>query len=607
VRESDSSTKNRQAGAVSLGDSLVTLHWLYSVEQRTVIPIKWLVLLFVIALLLLENRALLIDPQQLDHEILGTLISYAVLTGIFTWLFLGRVVPVRFFRPFGYLSLFCDVAFVCLLANQTGGLNSNFYYLLFLMVLRSAALFQDPFRKFCADLLMTIIYLVCAVPETEPPEAGPTAFLVLQVTLLVGVILMSSFLVRVFTAQQSQFRSIYERLRYQSEQNRQVLSAMTDAVLVFDKSQQLRLCNLSAEILLAGLLGILPSQRGSLISKHGTPTIWNEPPKLFGATRLSHWESSDFLFWTNLTPDQIASPIDKLLEETRFAPDHRLDARPISLTDSKGKKRSLIASVAALGEAGEERLGWLLLLKDISDYQSLEQQLLSSEKLAAVGRLAAGLAHELGNPLGIINSCATHMVKKTDADSQLREEAEVLASESERCRQILRQLLSFASQEQLHLNDIDLKTLLEKCVNLVAFQAKDDVQINFDPPAFEAACFTDENLLTQAIVNLLLNAVQSINKEGNVAISLDESGSEGYLIKVQDNGCGMGKETRARIFDPFFTTKATGTGLGLAITQRIIHRLGGNIEVDSQPGQGTAFSITLPERIEDFGPELERA
>jgi signal transduction histidine kinase len=582
-------------------DSLETLHWLYSVEQRSAIPIKWLVLLFAVSLILIEDRKLLEG-----YKVPAVLGGYTLCNILFTWLFLGRKIRVARFRRWSLVSLATDVLFVSLLILYTGGLQSELYFLIFLPILRSAALFQDPFKKLWCDILITFVYVLCAIAATQAKETESIALLALRVTLIWGVILTSSFLVQVLTSQQARIFAINERLRFQSEQNREILSGMTDAVLVFDPSQQLIICNRSAEELLGRLLGIRTLTDRKPFDQGRWQFYWMEPPRVFGDHRQTPWEGSDsdIKFWSNLTPDQIATPLERLLDEVRFRPDQRINGIPITLVERSEKRRSLIASVAAIGETPDARLGWMVLLRDISEYQALEAQLLTSEKLAAVGRLAAGLAHELGNPLGIIKSCANYLKRKVEPDSDLIEEAEVLASEAERCERILRQLLAFASQEQPHLNEIDLRELLEKSVNLVAYQTPESVSLAVSSDKELAPCYTDPDLLTQAFVNLLLNSVQAIEREGKVEVSLEQAPLDSWCIQIRDNGCGMGRETLSRIYDPFYTTKPTGTGLGLAITQRIIQRLDGVISVKSEHGHGTEFTIILPRRVETYDSEL---
>lgn len=577
------------------GDSLETLHWLYSIEQRAVIPIKWIVLLLALALVLIEDRSLLEKWEA--PTLLG---GYATINLFFSWLFIGRKIPVRDFRRWSLASLLADVVFVALMVLMTGHLESHFFVLFFFPVVRTASLFLHPFKKLGFDFLMTLLYLACAVPVAKAADPEVISAVVLRIALIWTVILTSSFLVQVLASQQARVFAINERLRYQSEQNREVLSSMTDAVMVFDPSQQLKICNRSAEDLLRKLMGVrLPVESGGY-GQSPWNRYWQEPPHFFRQPSQSPLEGGEgeYRFWANLTPDLIATPIERLLEEIRFKSTGRVDSVSLTLEEKSGQKRSMVASAASIGREGETRFGWLVLLRDISEYKSLEAQLLTTERLAAVGRLAAGLAHELGNPLGIIKACANFLRKKLDAGSELSEEAEVLASESERCERILKQLLAFASQEQLRIVDIDLCEVVQRGLNLVAYQAPDTIETRLETTLSQAPVSTDENLLTQALVNLLLNAVQSISGKGSVTARLEPKDGEEWIIRIRDTGCGMGKETLARIFEPFYTTRQGGTGLGLAITQRIIHRLGGEITVQSEYGHGTEFTLVLPRRAE---------
>jgi PAS domain S-box-containing protein len=576
-------------------ESLETLHWLYSVEQRSVIPIKWLVLLLAVALILIQGHELIGRV-----EIVSILGAYTVTNSIFTGLFFSRILPVRRFRIASYLSLASDLLFVSTLIPFTGGLQSDFYILFILLILRSAALSQNATKKFVVDLIIIAVYFGCVfytISWTKDEDVRKLAF---RLTLLFAVVFMSWFLLQVLASQQARIFTINRRLLYQIAQNREVLSSMNDAVMVFSPSLQLKICNSAAENLIAALHGFRSPHEPEGGEEQHRDDLWRTPPSPFRETKTSTWEEEEarYKFWSDFPPDLIAKPLERLFEEVRFREDRRLYGQKITLQNKKGTKISLIASVAELGKGAQERLGWLLLLRDISEYQSLEEQLLTSEKLAAVGTLAAGLAHELGNPLGIIKSCARYLVKKLGPASEWVEETRVIASESERCEKILRQLLAFASQDQLQIDDVEVKELIRKTINLVAYQASESIEIVFDTDLETAPCRTDDNLLTQALLNLLLNAVDSIEREGNVEVKLSLDAKEGYLISIKDNGCGMGKESLARLFEPFYTTKKTGTGLGLSITQRIIQRLEGTISVRSEPGHGTIIFVALPRRIE---------
>jgi len=211
--------------------------------------------------------------------------------------------------------------------------------------------------------------------------------------------------------------------------------------------------------------------------------------------------------------------------------------------------------------------------------------------------LAAGLAHELGNPIGIIKSCAEYLRRKLPPDSQLQEDLQVIDTESDRCQALIKQLLSLASQDEIHLESADLSIVVERALPLVRYGRQAE-SLHFELVLHKTpipVCI-DENLFIQSLVNVLLNAVQASKEGGTIRIrtSLDEGEVPSALVSISDEGCGIDEETQKRIFDPFFTTKETGSGLGLSITHRIIERLGGRIQVRSQLHQGTTLEILIP-------------
>ncbi len=176
---------------------------------------------------------------------------------------------------------------------------------------------------------------------------------------------------------------------------------------------------------------------------------------------------------------------------------------------------------------------------------------------------------------------------------------EVIASESARCQRILKELLSYSSQEAIALESVDAGELMHRAEGLVAYNVPEDrIRFEAEIPKRPVWVKADPNLLIQALVNILLNAIQSIETQGRIRLrmvdSRDAATSRAQVgIEVEDTGCGIPPEQLRRIFEPFFTTRDEGTGLGLAITHRIVERLCGRIEVDSQPGRGSRFRIWL--------------
>jgi len=231
-----------------------------------------------------------------------------------------------------------------------------------------------------------------------------------------------------------------------------------------------------------------------------------------------------------------------------------------------------------------------------------QHQLIQSEKMASLGQLSAGIAHELNNPLGGILLYANMLEEEMDASDPRREEIATIAKEATRCREIVRSLLNFARQTRLHPEDTDINSLLKDiasiCKREIEAQANEiEIRVELEPHL--PSCSVDANQLKQALLNIALNGIEAMSKGGVLTIrSLATDG--GVRIEIEDTGCGIPEENLPRIFDPFFTTKkiGKGTGLGLATAHGIIKMHRGDIQVQSRVGKGTKMIITLPHRVE---------
>lgn len=230
-------------------------------------------------------------------------------------------------------------------------------------------------------------------------------------------------------------------------------------------------------------------------------------------------------------------------------------------------------------------------------HQELEQaqvQLIRTEKLAALGQLAAGVAHEINNPLGTITIYAHLLMKSLDADDPRKEDVALIVSESDRAKEIVKGLLSFARETKLRPGETDINLVLEDVLSLVANQSlflNIQVKKTFSPDL--PTIFADATQLKQVFLNVVLNAAQAMEGKGKLTIStLIEK--EQVKIRIQDTGPGIPPETIEKLFSPFFTTKEKGTGLGLAISYGIIERHGGKIDVETKLGRGSTFIISLP-------------
>jgi two-component system NtrC family sensor kinase len=215
-----------------------------------------------------------------------------------------------------------------------------------------------------------------------------------------------------------------------------------------------------------------------------------------------------------------------------------------------------------------------------------QQELLHKERLASMGQLAAGVAHEINNPLGTILLFSDVMYKEAPEDDPRRDDLKMIINETTRCKSIVADLLNFARQQEVLAQETDVHALLEKVVEGVRLQPL---------PAIQA----DPAQLQQVFVNLLNNAAEAMEGGGAITLATRPVNGQWVEIKVSDTGCGISEENLGKLFTPFFTTKALGKGmgLGLSIVYGIIKMHRGQIAVQSQVGQGTTFTVTLPVRL----------
>ncbi len=236
-----------------------------------------------------------------------------------------------------------------------------------------------------------------------------------------------------------------------------------------------------------------------------------------------------------------------------------------------------------------------------------QRQLFQSEKLASVGRLAAGVAHEINNPLTGVLTYSSFLLKRAEDKPEIKEDLEVIVRETKRCREIVKGLLDFARQSPAEKNRVAINEVIKRSVQILANQlAKHKIQIEQqlapDLPELEA----DANQLQQVLVNLIMNANDALAENGGtITVSSALLANEANVrrphiqIQVRDTGCGIPAENLSKIFEPFFTTKGQkGNGLGLAIVWGIIEKHNGRIAVESKLDAGTTFTILLPVKSE---------
>ena len=223
-----------------------------------------------------------------------------------------------------------------------------------------------------------------------------------------------------------------------------------------------------------------------------------------------------------------------------------------------------------------------------------EEQLRRADRLSALGELSAGMAHEIRNPLGSIKGAVEILKDDYQPDEAKYEFIQILQKETDRLNHIVQEFLGFARPKQPEFQYADLNEAIESVLTLTAQEAKKagvKVEKKLDPSIGRRSL--DAGLLKQAFLNLILNAIQAMPSGGVLTV---ESGlrEDAVVVKIADTGIGISDENRKKLFSPFFTTKKSGTGLGLAITYRIVQNHRGTVDVKSEPGKGTAFSVKIP-------------
>lgn len=237
--------------------------------------------------------------------------------------------------------------------------------------------------------------------------------------------------------------------------------------------------------------------------------------------------------------------------------------------------------------------GHIRLIQDVTEIKKMEDQIIHSEKLAAIGRLAAGIAHEIGNPMTSIFSFV-QILRDMEEETFKKESLDTIYFHINRVSEILKQLSGFSKMPAGEPKECRVNEIIETSLNLIQYDKKaKSITITKDLSPSLPEITIDGNLLSQVVVNLILNAIDAMPNEGTLTARSFMTVQE-IVLQISDTGLGISREDMPRIFDPFYTTKEKGTGLGLAVSYNIIKKMNGALTVESEAGKGTVFSITLP-------------
>ena len=331
------------------------------------------------------------------------------------------------------------------------------------------------------------------------------------------------------------------------------------------------------------------------------------------AEQLTGYKSEEVLngklHITQLYPEGIARDIMAKLRSESYGGARKLTPIRITILSKDGEEIPIELSASLVLENGQETASVGIFtdlrarMKIEKQLQDTHLQLVQSEKMASVGKLAAGVAHEINNPLGGILIYASLMLEDMPEEDPRRPDIKRIVQETTRCKEIVKSLLEFGHQSGPKLEPVDInRTIVDGLFFLENQAIFHNIEIRKDLDSLIPRVMGNASQLKQVFMNLVVNAADAMSGNGALTIKTRASDDEAWVfIEFTDTGCGIPKENLSRIFDPFFTTKEVGkgTGLGLAVCYGIAEKHGGRIGVESRMGEGTTFRIVLPVKGEN--------
>ena len=360
----------------------------------------------------------------------------------------------------------------------------------------------------------------------------------------------------------------------------------------------------------AGIISLLLAQgyraaRSSLsrIKAFSDSLVENMPIGLIATDaggRLSAFNHTAEAILKRTAAEVLGKPAEEILPGScrelfrTLALERRLIERAFDCAVEEGRTIPLQIIATTLCEENGAFVGHVLLFRDMTEIRRLEEEVARSRRLASLGSLAAGVAHEIRNPLSSIKGFATWFRERYRDNPEERETAEVMIREVDRLNRVITQLLEFARPLTMHRVPTPLQAVIRHALKMVEGEAQAKrIVVETDLSVEVGEIPLDADRMTQVLLNLFQNAIGAMEGGGVLRISLDRRDEKGVRITVADTGIGIPKEELPRVFDPYFTTRPSGTGLGLAIVHKIVEAHGGEVRLESEPGRGTTATVLL--------------
>ena len=275
-------------------------------------------------------------------------------------------------------------------------------------------------------------------------------------------------------------------------------------------------------------------------------------------------------------------------------------AREIILDEKGLKKKILDINTSFLTDESGEINGVVAVIRDVTEIKDLNEEVARHKRLAALGKLSAGIAHEIRNPLSSIRGLAQFVYNSFSKADERKEDLNTIIQEVDRLNKLVVQVLDFAKLKKPNLTRFSLNNLIRKITELFKLEIKDkQIKFSLELTPDVSQIQADEDQIRQSLMNVIINAIQAIPKKGKIKIKTEKAllkGVPAIKLIIEDSGIGIPEKDFTQIFDPFFSTKEKGSGLGLSIAYKLIEAHRGEIKVESKEGEGTKFVIFLPQK-----------
>ncbi len=543
----------------------------YSVGDEVLPRLKWLLFLRVVAITLLLGATAVLHIRAGSSYFTISLVRIYVIIGLtyaFTAISGGVLRWVKNIRPFAYLQVCYDILLITALIAVTGRVFSFLY----IVGILSAGIILYRAGALTAAVLGAGCYMVLLIGVNRYGEniryfnedfvADVSNLSAPELMYNLGINTVAFFLVALLS------NYLTEKLRRTGMQ-------------LAEREEDL-------EVLEAWSENVIRSLPSGLITtdSEGIVNSFNRAAELITGIKAE---------------EVINRPVSEL-----FAPVTSEGSPPeIIYTDKEGNRRYLGMSLSVLESSKGRDIGRILIFQDQTVYREMEEQLKISDRLAAVGQLAAGLAHEIRNPLASISG-SIQLLRRDNRFEEDDRLLKILLRETESLNELITEFLHFARPSPGQVKRVNMKELLEETLELFHNRSEGGEGVNAEldcPPDIEV--MLDTNLMHQVLWNLLVNASEAMEGSGGISIEvrevIPEAHSEegkGVRLIVVDEGPGIPEDIKEKVFAPFFTTKEYGTGLGLATVHRSVEYMGGTIRLRSEEEKGTAFIIDLPAKME---------